>query len=122
MNARSLAGESDVTPPLPKHFRGQKETPDWEDREMLICYSVCEPVNKKAAHRDARSLTFYMQTVSNQAVAVVAFFSQSSRLQNLSNLPQLDQDLATCQFFSTSHSYSNELSDNAKVQEISRHI
>lgn len=71
---------SQMSPPLlPKAPRCQKETPDWKDREMLICYSVCEPVNKEAAHRDARSLTFYIHTVSNQVIAVVVLFSSKQK-------------------------------------------
>lgn len=71
---------SQMSPPLlPKAPRCQKETADWKDRKMLICYSVCEPVNKEAAHRDARSLTFYNKNVSHQVVAVVVLCSSKQQ-------------------------------------------
>lgn len=99
---------SQMSPPLlPKAPCCQKETADWKDREMLICYSVCEPVNKEAVHRDARSLTFFIKPL------LLSFYViQSSRLQNVRDLPQVDQDLVICHFFASSHSYKNLISDN----------
>lgn len=82
----------------------RKRLPAWKDRGMLICCYVCKPVKEEAAHRDARSLTFYIQGVANRAVS--QFSSRASIwLQNLWDLPQVQRDPPTCQFL-TSFPYS----------------